>query len=150
MKNNKLYSLTSSEKNTEILADLNLRLRSHYYNSLEYRRIIDGIFENTLPSKKLEPKSAIRWAAAAGIKNIHTIFEDFLPKNKSSSYKWPILVEARRRMQENLDEDYNKALDALVEFAKNNKLEHGRGYDVDVMRNLYTKKAYDHNKRFIK
>ena len=72
MKNNKLYSLTSSEKNTEILADLNLRLRSHYYNSLEYRRIIDGIFENTLPSKKLEelPFIPVRLFKTLNLKSI--------------------------------------------------------------------------------
>ena len=51
---NKLYTVASSDKIPQILENLNSRLESHYDNSLEYRRIIEGVFKSALPSKRLE------------------------------------------------------------------------------------------------
>ena len=82
--NNKLYTLRSSEKRAELLANLNSRLQSHCDNSLEFGRITKGLFENRLPAKKLEelPFIPVRLFKTLNLKSIQ---EEEIVKTMTSS-----------------------------------------------------------------
>lgn len=73
--NTKLYTLCSSEKNGKLLANINSRLQRHYDNSLEFRRIIKGIFEDRLPAKSLEelPFIPVRLFKTLDLKSIQEV-----------------------------------------------------------------------------